>query len=366
MRVTADWESLRDALQVILHLIPGKASQGEPTLIHLNASDDALELFASDYDSIVQLRIDQAVDIRRPGQLCVPGPMLFQFVRDLDAKTLTIEAGGSEKCKVHAGGDSLELVAFDLESYESVPPFDAKHAITLQGDLFARLVERTIFATSKEERRGLHGARLEIRGEVLRMVATDTRRLAISEAPIESGPEHIDPVVIHPRTLGQIASTVKGSTESLRIMLLSSQIVFQFGGMTILNRVLQAKFPENYESIVPKNTPNSVRFSPKELASKLRLVSHMSAVDLRAVEFQLNSSTLTLKAVTPGQGEATAELSVQYDGTVDRLKYNPDYLVEALKRAEYEEVALKFEQSSTPGIMQLGEDFTYVVMPINL
>ena len=55
MRVTVGWESLRDALQLVLHLIPGKSTQGEPTLCHLTASEGSLQIFASDYDSIVQV-----------------------------------------------------------------------------------------------------------------------------------------------------------------------------------------------------------------------------------------------------------------------------------------------------------------------
>ena len=366
MRVTVDWEEFRDAIQVILHLIPGKPTQGEPTLLHINATGDALELFSSDYDSVVQVRLDQAVDIREPGQICVPGPPLNQFVRDLDTKTLQLESVDSERCRVQAGGDSLELVAFDLESYEDIPTLEPQQTITMKGDDFARLVDLTLFATAKDERRGLHGARIELRDDRVRFVATDTRRLAIAEAPIESGPEQIDPVVIHPRTLTQVASTVRGSEAPLKIVMFSAQIVFQFGGTTILNRVLQARFPESYESIVPKAVTNTIRFSPKELASKLRLVAHMSSTDLRSVEFQLSSSTLVLKAVSPGQGEAKAEVGIEFEGTVDRLKFNPDFLIDALKRSEYEEVSFQFEQSTTPGKMQLGENFLYVVMPINL
>ena len=63
---------------------------------------------------------------------------------------------------------------------------------------------------------------------------------------------------------------------------------------------------------------------------------------------------------------AKAEIGVNFKGVVDRIKYNPDYLMDALKKADVEEAKLTFEQSNTPGKFSLGEGFTYVVMPINV
>lgn len=367
MKVVLGWESFRDALQLITQLVPGRANLGEPSVVQLIATETSLVLAAQDYDCSVRLELDENVDPRQEGSLFLPAQLLTSFVRDLGGPTVEIHGKpDAEGCTISSGGDSLELVAAPDTNFDPFPEIDAESSFEIATEAFARAMEQCSFATARDDRRGLHGVRMEVEPEKLRLVATDTRRLALVETALEQAPSSIPPTMLPTRTVNQLLGALRGQKDTLRICPGPTQIGFVAHGLTVFTRVIQAKFPEKYAAIIPAETHNTCRFRGDEMARKLRLVANMSLQELRSVEFRLNSNTATLVSVSPGQGTATAEVPVTFDGVVDRLKYNPDYLIEAFKRAEFEEIELSFEQANTPAKFRLGEGFLYVVMPINV
>jgi len=52
-------------------------------------------------------------------------------------------------------------------------------------------------------------------------------------------------------------------------------------------------------------------------------------------------------------------------GAGGSINFNPDYILEALRQCDLEEVRLDMSDDSMPAKFTLGESFTYVVMPIS-
>ncbi|MBK9386675.1 MAG: DNA polymerase III subunit beta [Planctomycetes bacterium] len=367
MKAVVGWEAFRDALHLITQLVPGRANLGEPSAVQITTTGDAVVLSSQDYDCAVRIELTEDIDPKETGSITLPGQLLTSFVRDLRGKTLELRTKpNSDACSLSCGGDTLELVAAPEQNFDPLPEIDPKGTFEVPTEIFAKLIDRCSFAVAKDDRRGLHGLRMEVESDRIRIVATDSRRLAIAESPLDHAPKHLAPTTLPTRTVSQLVSAIRGQKPTLRISPMTSQICFSTPGLTVFTRVIQAKFPEKYAAIVPSETSNSVRFRADDMAQKLRLVANVSQQELRSVELRLSSNSATLVSVSPGQGTATAEVPVTFQGVVDRLKYNPDYLIEGLKRADTDEIELVYEQANTPAKFLLGEGFIYVVMPINV
>ena len=52
-------------------------------------------------------------------------------------------------------------------------------------------------------------------------------------------------------------------------------------------------------------------------------------------------------------------------GAGGSINFNPDYILEALRQCDMEQVRLDMSDDSMPAKFTLGESFTYVVMPIS-
>ena len=54
--------------------------------------------------------------------------------------------------------------------------------------------------------------------------------------------------------------------------------------------------------------------------------------------------------------------------TGDRMEigFNPVYIIDALKVVGSDEIVLELKRSDKPGLIKSGNNFVYVVMPVNL
>ena len=60
-----------------------------------------------------------------------------------------------------------------------------------------------------------------------------------------------------------------------------------------------------------------------------------------------------------------ASLISPSDSIFGNINFNPDYILEALRQCDLEQVRLDMSDDSMPAKFTLGESFTYVVMPIS-
>jgi DNA polymerase-3 subunit beta len=66
-------------------------------------------------------------------------------------------------------------------------------------------------------------------------------------------------------------------------------------------------------------------------------------------------------------GEAEIQMSLEkYEGEPVEIGFNPGFIVDALKVVDTPEVMIELKAPNKPGVIRTGNDFTYVVMPVNL
>ena len=66
-----------------------------------------------------------------------------------------------------------------------------------------------------------------------------------------------------------------------------------------------------------------------------------------------------------GESEINAQLP-QYNGDPVEVGFNPQFVLDALKVVETDQVHMEFKAPNKPGVFRTGQDFLYVVMPVNL
>ena len=195
MKAICNREKLRDALAVVNNVVPAKSTKPILENICLVATDNALEIVGTDLECSVRYRIED-VQVDEPGPVVVPARVTLDFVRDLSGDTVTLSTS-EQNCFISSGEDTCELVTMDPEEYPVISRFGNDETIPMQGGTFRRLVDRTAFAAAREAGRyAMHGVLTEIENGMLKMVATDGRRLALSEAPIDARHAPAKPAIV--------------------------------------------------------------------------------------------------------------------------------------------------------------------------
>ena len=79
----------------------------------------------------------------------------------------------------------------------------------------------------------------------------------------------------------------------------------------------------------------------------------------------LDRLTLTSRAPEMGESEIRID-AIAYQGEPIEIAFNPTFIVDVLKVIDSEQVIIEMKAPNKPGVIKVGADFTYVVMPVSL
>jgi len=364
MKVLCDREKLREGLAVANNIIPVKSTKPVLSTVCLVATGEALELVGTDLDVSVRYRLED-VKVTDPGTAVIPARVAFDFVRDLSGETVELESNNGN-CTISSGSDSCELVTIDPDEFPVVAHFEEKDSVSLQGGTFTTLVTRTSFAAAKEQGRyAMHGVLTEIEDGVLRLVATDGRRLAVAFAPIASEPENSSPVIVPTKGMQLFCRVISDPLDMIRLSFSDNQIGLKTRTAEVFARLVDGDFPR-YQAVIPADAAQMIEADCDLLTRKLRLVANVTGDEARAVRLSFKKGEMELFGQSAGRGEAHAHMDVDFKGKQAEIAFNPDYVIDGLKNCESSTVRLEFKDKTSPGKFYLGESYIYVVMPITI
>ncbi len=105
------------------------------------------------------------------------------------------------------------------------------------------------------------------------------------------------------------------------------------------------------------------------LASAVRRAALLTNEESRGVRLSFTSANkkLELASRVPEMGEArvSADLT-SMDGDDLEIGFNPGFITDALRVIDDPQVMLELKAPNKPGLLRSGNDFVYVVMPVNL
>ena len=365
MKVLCDREKLREGLAVVNTVVPTKTTKAVLANVCLVATEDALELVGTDLDVAVRYRIADDVKIEEPGTVVVPARVTLDFVRDLTGETVVIEAGES-RCVLRAGEDTCELVMADPDEFPVVSRFEEESSCSIQAGSFTSLVGRTAFAAAREQGRyAMHGVLTEVEEGLLRMVATDGRRLAVATAPLEA-PRALDkPVIVPTKGMQLFCRVVRDPLDQVRLSFSESQVGFKTPQAEVFARLIDGEFPR-YSAVIPRESAHLIEADAELFSRKLRLVANLTGEEARAVRLSFSDGQMELFGQSAGRGEAHARMEGDYKGETADIAFNPDYVLDGVKNCEGGTLRLEFNERTSPGKFQLGENYVYIVMPITI
>ena len=185
---------------------------------------------------------------------------------------------------VDASGDTVDITS-DRSSF-TVRPFavddfprlaePAAAGVTLPASTFLQAVSQVERAASKDESRPiLTGVLLTSEDEGLRLVATDSYRLAVCDLPEVSVLASGQKVLLPSRALRELERALPAVARS-RCAWGSGRRRSRPAATRITTRLIEGEFP-NYRQLIPASYPNRVCIGREALLEALRRVRVMAA-----------------------------------------------------------------------------------------
>ena len=361
----------RDALLVPLQSVSGIVEKRHTLPILSNVliekKGDALTLLVTDIE--IQIRNSTTAALGTDDVAITVGARKLQDILralpDTADVSLTLD---DKRITLKAGKSRFQLQTLPAADYPRLAPPEGEglHFTTTQKAFKKQLAQVQYAMAQQDIRYYLNGLLLVVAGDMLRMVATDGHRLAYAASPLVGNFPRTD-VILPRKTVVELARQLADSDEALEVTIVGNQIVFRFGHIELISKLIDGKFPD-YERVIPQGHPKLVKASRLALLQSLQRAAILTNEKFRGVRLMLSEGSLKLVSTNAEQEEAQEELEVDYSGDSLDIGFNVTYLLDVLTNLSANEIEIRFNDSNASALFGLADDpdFKYVVMPMRI
>jgi len=371
MKLTCDRSALVDKLAILARGVSTRSALPVLSGIMLRAADGRLDLYSTDMELSIKATLSTTVE--HPGEIVVPARLFTDIVRNLPEEQVIIEAGEATVA-VTAGRAGFSLNAWSANDFPQTSTFDTSAAFTIGREPFVETLTKVGRAASRDYTRPiLTGVLMTIQGDTIKMVATDSYRLAVMESKLAATLEAEVQAIVPVKALGEVArlaATMSGG--DLEVAISENQALFKLsdpaGDVWIASRLVDGQFP-NYKQLLPETFDHEVILDRDALMAAARRVSLLAQKNA-PLRLSFAENKLTLKALTQDVGQAEESLDIEFAGEAFEIGFSPAYLVDGIDAIEDVAVRLRFTSPLRPGLVSGAADgddkFVYLIMPIRL
>jgi DNA polymerase-3 subunit beta len=367
MKFTCDRSSLVEKLAILARGVSTRSALPVLSGILLQTSEGRLDLFSTDME--LSIKATLATVVERDGEIVVPARLFADVVRNLSGEQVVVEAGEAT-VKVAAGRAEFALNAWSASDFPQTSSFDTAGAFAMGREPFVETLSKVGRAASRDETRPiLTGVLMTILGDTLKMVATDSYRLAVKETKLERALDTEIQAIVPVKALGEVARLAAASAGEIEVAIGENQALFKVsdpgGDVWIASRLIDGQFP-NYKQLLPDSFDHEVTLAKDEFMAAARRVSLLAQKNA-PLRLSFAENKLTMKALTQDVGQAEESLDLEFNGEAFEIGFNPAYLIDGIDAIDDAGVVLRFTSPLRPGLVS-GSDggFVYLIMPIRL
>jgi len=371
MRFKASREILMTAVQTVEGAVATKTTLPILANVLIEAQKGKLLFNATDLD--IGIVYTATAEISEEGTITVPAKRFADIIRELPNGEVSVTVKKNFNMLIDCEACSFRLIGLPKEEFPTIPKFNSKDSISIPQSLLKKMLKRVGFAMSRDETRYvLNGALCVLRNKMIRLVATDGRRLAMVECAIESDAEKHDEI-IPVKTINELGKILKDTGE-VKIIFSENQVAFELDGTTIISRLIEGEFP-NYEQVLPKEKSKEkserITISKDHFLSAIRRASLFTSPDSQSIKVDVFKTKLVVSKMTPDIGEVKEEIAMTYKGNELTVGFNPGFLVDALKVIQNDALDFELSDAEKPGVFreemtEEGGHYVYIVLPMQL
>lgn len=388
MKLQADRETLRD---VFTRAYRGAGKQNSfPALQGLlcDVNGDELTVTASDFDLTVTTTTQiEPAETGGDGTALIPGSLLTRGIAAMPRGTINIsvvEDNGDSDVEIvgqpeTSNGHKPPSYRFNLLKKEDFPDQQTKDLQYTQvsgKDLCDAIEQVAVAASTDQARPILTGVLIETldNQEGIRLVATDSYRLAIRDLP-GVGLKLDEEGLLPARGLREIRPTV--SADNIKVALDEQEALFCSDRGTLRLRKIEGSFPR-YKKLIPDTHPITAEINREDLLSAINRVK-LVAEEHNPVKLSFQKNKVMISATRQGVGGGSEELDCHTtindpdpetnpDDVIVNISFNPGYLYDGVRAVgdSHTTVRMNMIDGFKPSVIDGGEDssYLYLLMPV--
>lgn len=368
MKVTCTQENLNKALGHSSRIISLRSSL--PILDNVLVSTDQGRLKISATDLELGINYWIGAKIETDGSVAIPSRLITEFISNIKEEKISIKSEGND---VFIEGQKYKatIKGLSADDFPSIPDISEEKIFSINSRDLLNAINQVSFSAAADNTRPIFsGIFFRAEKEGLRMVATDSYRLAEKVVKINKEDKNLKTFIVPTRTINEVGKILKDAGEKVNICFDENQVLFDFGSIHLVSRLIEGQYP-NYDPLIPNEFESEVIVDKQELFNVCKVASLFAKESANSIKLGVKiTEDGKGKLLITGQGvqigESVNEIPVKAKGKDLEISFNAKYILDVLPNIPEKSIEIRFAGSASPGLIQ-GEgnkDYTYVIMPL--
>ena len=341
-----------------------------PVLNNILLKAEGKKLYFSSTNLEIAISCSIDADVRSEGAITVPAKLLTGYVSLLKDEKVELNVINGVDLSLDSLSSSTKIKGINADEFPLIPKVEKGYELEVGvEDLHVGIMETVFAASLNTSRPVLSGILIKGKGKNLKMVATDSYRLAEKVITSEKGPEEEFSCIVPARTMAELAKIVsKAESKKVNINISKNQILFKVDGVELISRLIDGKFPD-YEKIIPAEEKTVVEVSVEDLSLTLKRVSLFARENNNSVKLAVtNDGKMIVTSEETKIGEEKAEVDIKIKGDNNKISLNAQYLLDVLTHISEEKISLIINETSSPAVIKLvdKDGYVYIIMPLKI
>jgi len=322
--------------------------------------------------------------IEEEGEITIPAKLIGNFINNLSAgENISLEIK-DQGLKIKSGKVKAFIKGLPAGDFPLIPQKKSDFQLKINGAQLKNTISKIISSVAfNESRQELTGINVTFGEKDLFFASTDSFRLAeekisLAEENLEGDYQNLKEkkgsIIVPGATMVELARIIDVEAgEEVQIAIEEGQVFFETGGMILVSRLINGKYPE-YRHIMPKEYKTRIVGGKNLLQSAVKMASVFSSAKTGEIILKIDAENkkTSIEARSAEVGENSTELDLDIVGPNQEAIFNSRYFLDGLNAAETTQVAILLNSGASPvAIKEINEktgevlnDFTYIVMPI--
>lgn len=367
MKITCAKDKLNYAVQAVQKAVATKTPLPILTGIYLSAKNGRLELQATDYEIGISCTIEASVE--EPGETVLSGKYFQEMVRKLPGDTVAIESSKEDRTiKINSNFSQFNLLSLPAEEFPVLKRPTGDQLFSIKDETFKEIIKKTVFACSTDEARPIFtGGLLEADPNGIRMVATNTHRLALKRATGDNTVSNPTKMIIPAKILNELARVLNYEEPmDVTVYWLKNQVMFVFDDIYIISRLIEGQFPD-YNKVIPPNFNTNVKVNSSDFLDAVERVSLLARDgEYNIIKFAFANNMVTITSNNPDIGKAYETVAAEIVGNDLEIAFNAKYVTDILKNIDSDDMMFSLNTPLSPACIKPMDDenYTYIITPV--
>jgi len=364
MKFSCTQENLAKGLSLVARSVGGRTTLPVLSNILLRTEKGRLRLSATDLEIGIHTWVGAKVDV--DGAITCPARLLLDYINTNTDKTINCELKEStlhlesERYKVNIKG--IEASEFPL-----IPEVKKSVEIELVSQDLITSINKTVIASALDESRPvLAGVCIQASGNKMKLVATDSYRLAEQTIILDKKINSEVSFIVPSRTMAELSRILGDGTQKVRIYPGENQVEFVTEETILFSRLIEGSFPD-YAQIIPKSSQTEVEVTTPEFANAIKMASLFARESANNIKLKIaENKPLEVLAVSPHVGDNVSSVEGKIKGEALEIAFNAKFILDCLQVLGSEKVTLSLSGNLAAGMLRSTKDlnYLYVIMPL--